>query len=114
MGWNIDHKDFDNIVIQGNNLNLYAGESDHITVWVGEEIKKVTWRSNAIIVYLKSGQNRLYLNHMHYVILQPTVYQKTRHFIDSRLKMIISHFPKFSRQRAHGKYGISPSANISR
>ncbi len=114
MGWNINHVNFDNIVIQGKNLEIYAEKNQRITLWVEEEIKKATWRKDVIIVYLKCGETRKYLNHMHYITLPPTTFQKTYQFLSKYAKVMIKRFPRFSAQRSHGKYGMSPSANISR
>ncbi len=114
MGWNIDHINFDNIVVHGNNLLIHSDNNQHITLWVEEEIKKASWQDDAIMVYLKNGEARKYLNHMHYVLLQPTVFQKAYQFFTTYAKAIAHRLPRVSRQKLHSKYGISPSANISR
>ena len=112
MGWNIDNRNFDNIIIHGNNVVIHDEKDQHITLWVEKEIKRAAWHGNTIIVYLKGGETRKYLNHMHYVTLQPTVFQKTYQSFLTFIKPIRNRFPKFSREKTHGKYPIPSSTNI--
>ena len=112
MGWNIDDIDFDNIVIHGNNVVIYAEKNHHITLWVEKEIRKAAWHGDAVLVHLKCGETRRYLNHMHYVTLQQTSFQKAYQFLATQAAAIMHRFPKFSREKTRGKYTMPSSTNI--
>jgi hypothetical protein len=114
MGWNINNKEFDALSIRGKVINIYSNEGNYIPICVNEDIKEARWKGDGIVVHLKNGEIRKYLNTQLYIQTTATLSEKLLCFIKACTKIVTGRSSGSVRHIGQEEYSFPRTASLSK